>query len=1776
MDKNFISVFRSIPLWPNGLIPLDEILNRLASALGIDTTGLDPLLFIGGILGFRDIRIHRFDGVTTVTGQVVISTELILAPFQSYIGFVIGNPTGGDTAFPFSLRIKDEPPIKNKDEIFEIDENASDPQLAAFQPVEKNPEAGFFDVDSWRLSLRDIPAKIRILKGVTRVEPLDPNQPARGFRELPNEHVDVGIVLSLDFDADGNLELWPPDPAFTGAAGDPAGALDLDLGWFHVNESPLYCGVKGMGYHRANTHFPDGFKVPAGLDESWSGFIAEDIGGFWWKKPANPEEEVHIYGITFRDLLIGNDVFAIRGSFEHAGGPDDPFNSTVPVPKEEIPESRWSLRKIEVWVAEGAGDILQFGGQVTVAAILGFFKNQPVKFDVSVGRILKDIEVEGPSEPITLTLPVVQLTGALAPVQNHTQPTPDGRLRMPMFEVGGKKFSFQINRIRFELIFPGGTVSGIDIPTRIQLQLDLGIELGHDSEAGEDNPAFEIEVPGVGFVYPSSSGIFGTDFKILWEGIWLETTVTVPPLRIHGYEFSISRVGFGFGAGDTDAYWLSFDAHLQFPDTLGRAEVYGMRLGWDNDGMLFSIEGIGVEVKKPGFELVGILKFLDGSSSFVPVGEEPITIQPGSISGFVRLSFPAAGDPFAFEVGLTHGKYMVDETGAIHSFWMLMAELIFPGGLPLGFADLAFYGLAIAVGNNVTPRKAATTSWFDWYSKELPKYSVIASNKWTAAHDRFAFGLGLVCGSSIRSGYPHNERLLGVYNSSGGQGSTWLFEGKVRFLKEVTKPGDPQIAILFVTAPDQVLLRAEFHFSFPAEGDAAAGLVMTARGMIEVLSDRTGAGRHHVYLGRNQPYSERINASVLLGFLTSRAFYMLDWSDLALSNTTLPPLAMAFGFAQGWSLDKKFGPLRFYLEANIELEVGFSFVSAVYGFLRIYGGIGLRIWGFGFGLSIDAAFTLFVSDGWKLTGTVKVKLNLPWPIPDYKKTLEFDWGPGAVPPAPLLSPLRQLALSSPSFDGNAPLHEWSETNVLGVPSDFNPERSELAVDGTIVLAFRAPAGKRVPWISGVDAQPMDGSGEWKFRYTVEDVILRRRLPGTTAFEPVPDSFKRGFWEINSIAPATSSAPTTEGAPLSQVISIWGETPGEQLYNLGGLERSGSITWIAGFLDLYSTWPCGPDAVMDLTCVHFDLTSFRMLDDSYTRVTLLPDGAPIRSRSPLNPDAYPIESAHIGGLGVFVVLDEVVQNPRPDLWNKHEKVLSLPYLYRAMSDGGGFLPFSSELDVDLPPATYIEVTLLSVFPDVLAPGELFTVQGIHDGEVIVSVTAAGFGLHDLTLNQQDSKKPITTVRITSRLTAPQTHDDSRVSVLASLCYRTSDQSKLHQYILEQRESLNQLVEILQVPPGLPGQNADHFHLHPQGTVYEVTPVVTCERKGPESNWEIVHDHLPLAMATITVGPPPADLTPWLAETIPAREKDPFYLDDDMQLRFNHSYGPEMYTVSGFDFRVEVLDVQRQPVPLQQEWTFSEEPALSPLQELLLEATLSSSCVTADINAVRKKLTLTLRPVLSPRTYYYLVIRSSAHPDRSLYETPFFTSRYHSFDEQYAELEANVVHELLPRPTEDTMLESLLGALPVSTREEEHVLFEKIGEDALGFAFRERSERGELVVFYHPGDTGPGAPRVIMIDSPEPLLMDRRTEFHVSGPAGMVAPLMVRNFDGTRTLLFARDGSAVVDLPTGDYVLTTTYRREVEGLPTQRIDGDSSPSTVSITLTVTEAQILMEAL
>ena len=81
------------------------------------------------------------------------------------------------------------------------------------------------------------------------------------------------------------------------------------------------------------------------------------------------------------------------------------------------------------------------------------------------------------------------------------------------------------------------------------------------------------------------------------------------------------------------------------------------------------------------------------------------------------------------------------------------------------------------------------------------------------------------------------------------------------------------------------------------------------------------------------------------------------------------------------------------------------------------------------------------------------------------------------------------------------------------------------------------------------------------------------------------------------------------------------------------------------------------------------------------------------------------------------------------------------------------------------------------------------------------------------------------------------------MLASLCFLTLEQTELQQYIsINVRVSIRSSKFWMSLRVGRRERRT--FHLHAQGTVYEVTPVVTGERKGPETDWEIVNDNVSL--------------------------------------------------------------------------------------------------------------------------------------------------------------------------------------------------------------------------------------------------------------------------------------------------------------------------------------------
>jgi len=1768
-DRNFVSVLRALPYWPNDLIPLDELIDRLAGLLGVPpATGL-----LNGALGVRNVEVVTFDGVTSVTGEAVFAAEIVFAPAQDYVGLVIGEVGGGLTSFPFELTLSDEPPLRNGDDVLDPVTSPADPQVGAFQFPARDPEAGFLDFGSWTLWLTDVPVKVRMLKGVTRVEPIDPGVLTRGFRDVPGEHVDAGLDFSVRFSSDGEVERWPPDPRNPGG-GDALSSLDLDLGWFRVGDSPLVINATGLGYHKAGAPWPVGVDPPPGVDQSWEGFVAAQVAGMWAPKEA-AVGSLHVYGGEISDLFWGSDVFSAKFSFLHGGGPQDPFESQGPVAEADLPDHRLSLRRIDLSVTNGVGDVLQITGHVRAGAIIDFFDNRPLMFDLSLGRVLRDVPGGSGQQAA-----YVELQGGVSAVQNAAELTPEGYARVELVGLDAtqapvigyplalvKPVVCWLSGARFGLAIPADDTPGL--PWFAELAVDLTIEAG----GTPSEPRFAAAVDGLGMRYASSGD---NRFEVLMQGVAIQAS-KAKAIDLWGYKLAVNNLNFGVETAGDHNRWFGFDATVGLPGGIGRGTVYGLRVGWGDPGAFFDIGGVGIGAKGPGWELYGELKFLDGPVPFDPgqaENGETLTVEPGSLSGAVRVGFTTEGTQMAVQLGLLHGHYHLDSTpDDRESFWMFSGELLFPAGVPLGLADLSFYGLSVMMGANVAPRRLAGQSWFEWYADQTPRYEISAPGKWTAAHHGTAFGIGLLFGSQLDAGYPYNGRLMFAVSDAGDDDATWLIEGRMRMLDKITASGDPNIALLVVISPREVLVRAELLFELPKKPPSAKGLVATLRGMVEILSDRTGDGAHHVYLGRNQPLSERLDARALLGFLGVRAFYMLDWQPLALSGFTLQPVAFACGLVNEWKFDERFGPLRLYVEAGVAAELGFTFTSAVFGYAQFYGGAGIRLWGFGFGISFDTSLALAIAnDDWSLDGELKVKLNLPWPIPDYKKTLPWHWGGQPSPPQPLRSPLRQLAVTGPAMDGAAPVTDWSDQGQLETPEGFDPDAAKLPVDGSLVLALAKPCSADFDWLDGVDLQPVDGSGKWRFRYTLDDLELLRTPPGGSE-QPVPADEKWATWDFG-LTPAQPSAPTDGSFPAAGALHIWGEPPGEQLRVLGGLDGRALITWLDAYLDIYRTWPCGPDVDLDPVCLHYDQPSVAPVDDRGTRITQLEGGGTLESRPLIHPDdpmPHPLDFAILGG---------VIANPAPGEIPERGNLLALPYLYRHATvisedyqgQNLGYLPYRGGLEIGLPECTRAEVVVYAAYPL-----DTVVVTALDQGQ---AVAAAGplTGQGRLTLEvATSSEEPFDGLRV--EVTRDPGWESelwgnlAERSCLASVCFVTADQERLEEHVEITRDRLDDLLSIYQEPQNPPGENAAAFGLHAPGTVYRLKPWVSVERRGPEdtSPWETVHSNIQLAPVTVEVGPPPEDLAPYIDETVPASGQTPVYLAHDVRLRFNRAYGPELYTVGGDDLRVEVQDPEGRAVPQTLEITFSEEPALSPGAEMLLEALLSGPCVSADFHGVRKKLELVLHPDLEPRTAYKLVFLSSAHPGKTLLEVPFTTSAYEDFASQAQELEVNAYQERLPAPPSLPDLDDVAQRYPYDDGEIEDREIERLWESILGQGPPHDPAQGERVALYADDGGGVSRPWAIRLHSPEPLFVRRRTVLSVTGPgSGSIAQqhIVLRSADGRRALILALRNGRTEPLDAGDYVLGLTYRRSASGLPTQSVDGDTGDQVTTVSFTLSD--------
>ena len=69
----------------------------------------------------------------------------------------------------------------------------------------------------------------------------------------------------------------------------------------------------------------------------------------------------------------------------------------------------------------------------------------------------------------------------------------------------------------------------------------------------------------------------------------------------------------------------------------------------------------------------------------------------------------------------------------------------------------------------------------------------------------------------------------------------------------------------------------------------------------------------------------------------------------------------------------------------------------------------VSVCGVGIGLGVDAAVGAGVFDPLLIVASVSVKVDLPWPLPDFEHTWAIEWGPQPDPPA-LPAPLKEISI----------------------------------------------------------------------------------------------------------------------------------------------------------------------------------------------------------------------------------------------------------------------------------------------------------------------------------------------------------------------------------------------------------------------------------------------------------------------------------------------------------------------------------------------------------------------------------------------------------------------------------------------------------------------------------------------------------------------------------------------------------------------------------------------
>lgn len=345
------------------------------------------------------------------------------------------------------------------------------------------------------------------------------------------------------------------------------------------------------------------------------------------------------------------------------------------------------------------------------------------------------------------------------------------------------------------------------------------------------------------------------------------------------------------------------------------------------------------------------------------------------IAGFLSVKDPPPGFPgteYAGGVSIDMPQAKIGGAAAMRfnpkvPYFIVDAELELSKAIPLGSTGLGLYGFRGLLGKYFVATKQAagvadSEPWWKYYKAkvandykegvQISKFDPIGG---------FSVGLGVSLATSSDGGKIFSSKIFLLLSLR----ELLMLQGQAAILSDRIKlndPNDPPFFALLVITRESIEAALGVNYLIPDDKDP--GSIAAIQGVLELGFFFKDSSAWYLNIGRDLPESYRIQ--VRLFDLFDVYFYFM-----------LNAMGIRAGAGASFEVDKKFGPLRAYLYAYLDITAKVAFKpKQLGGSIAMGGGVELSIFGLGFGISVAASLAAEAPEPFVITGSLEVCIKV--------------------------------------------------------------------------------------------------------------------------------------------------------------------------------------------------------------------------------------------------------------------------------------------------------------------------------------------------------------------------------------------------------------------------------------------------------------------------------------------------------------------------------------------------------------------------------------------------------------------------------------------------------------------------------------------------------------------------------------------------------------------------------------------------------------------------------